>query len=201
MTLLRPHQREELETDKKTLERNLSNPYIQDKGAVSTQLRKVNKQLEIQSPKPYPENEVDKAAKREKALLEELSSTMPSQEEMRKCPPGAIGKHRAWEKKNKPKVLEWKELRLRLNSGSNDPDIANLERYRPTRSTLNMDNALIPGKNFSFPSEAYKENYDKISWGEDKKEGAGWSEERRKAQSERMKEMHSKKKEAKKDDE
>jgi hypothetical protein len=37
---------------------------------------------------------------------------MPSQEEMRKAPPGAVDKHMGWEKRNKPKIAEWKNLRF-----------------------------------------------------------------------------------------
>jgi hypothetical protein len=75
---------------------------------------------------------------------------MPSQEEMRKAPPGAVDKHMSWEKRNKLKILEWKNLRLRLTHGT-EAEAANLERHRPTGSTLNMDNAHIVGKQFFMP--------------------------------------------------
>jgi hypothetical protein len=40
---------------------------------------------------------------------------MLSHEEMRKCPPGAVDRHRRWEKKNK-KILEWQNIQRRLNA-------------------------------------------------------------------------------------
>ena len=48
------------------------------------------------------------------------------------------------------KILEWKNLQLRLTRGE-DSEAANLERHRPTGSSLNMDNAYIPGKMFFMP--------------------------------------------------
>jgi len=165
--MLRPQQRQELLSDQKMLQNKLKNPFIQDKGAVSTQLRRLNTQIETQSPKPFASDEVDKAVRREAQLKDDILIGMPSQEEMRKSPPGAIGKHMAWEKRNKQKIKEWKDLRLRLNSGTDDPDIANLEQFRPVSNTLNMHNAHIPGKQYFLPSDEYKEGFDNIEFGKD----------------------------------
>ena len=148
--LLRPDQVESAKTELKSLEERLSNPHIQDKGEVRKQLIRVRKQTEEQAPKP-PENTAEEGAlaAREKTLLADILQGMPSQEEMRKSPPGAVDKHMGWEKRNKAKIIEWKNIRLRLNPG--EREIANLERYRPTGSTLNMDNAVIYGKQFYMP--------------------------------------------------
>lgn len=190
MTLLRPHQVNEMLSDKENLQHQLNNPLIKDKGMVTTQLRKLNHQLETQTPKPYVGKEVDSAVQESERLKEELLQGMPSQEEMRKSPPGAVDKHRTWEKRNKAKLLKWKEIQLRLNAGSDENDVANFERYRPIGSTLNMANAVIPGKQYFMPSESqqYKENHDKIF---NKK---GMSPEARQKASERMKAMHAAKK-------
>jgi hypothetical protein len=82
---------------------------------------------------------------------------------MRRKPPGAVGKHMAFEKAFKAKILRWKNIRRILNKGNDDPDISNLELYRGTKSTLNMDNAEIPGKEFFIPpnTPAYSEGYDR----------------------------------------
>jgi hypothetical protein len=56
----------------------------------------------------------------------------------------------SWERRNKLKILEWKNLRLRLTHGQ-EPEAANLERHRPRDSTLNMDNAHVVGKSFFMP--------------------------------------------------
>lgn len=160
--LLRPNQIDEMRGERESLSAALQNPHVQDKGTVVRQLRKLEHQLETQTPRPYQGKEIDAAVVREKELREQLLVGMPSQEEMRKSPPGAVGKHMDWEKRNKRKLMEWKAIQLRLNHESKDPDIANFERFRPTRSTLNMDNAHIPGQTYFMPSEAYKENYDNV---------------------------------------
>lgn len=93
--------------------------------------------------------------KRSKELLDDILCGMCSQEEMRFNPNtgglgvGAVGKHMKWERRNKQKILEWKNLQLRLHPG--EQDAANLERHRPTRSTLNMDTTQIPRKQFFMP--------------------------------------------------
>lgn len=150
--LLRPQQATDLADEKTKLERSLNNPHIQDKGAVVRALKRINHQLETQTPKPYEGADLDRAVKREAQLRAEILRGMPSQEEMRKSPPGAVGKHQAWEKRVKAKMNEWKHLRLRLNAGTTDPDVANFERYRPSESTLNMHNPLISGKQFFMPT-------------------------------------------------
>jgi len=208
--LLRPNQREEMQSEKKVLENKMKNPYIHDKGAVNTQLRKLSNQLETQVPKPYNPNEVDSMVKKEKDLREKILNGMPSQEEMRKSPPGAVGKHMAWEKRNKGKLLAWKETRLRLEPESTDPDIANFERYRPVTNSLNMDNAHIPGKQYYLPTEAYKQGYDNVEFGvleqekldqeklqEKLEREKAWSPERKAQQAEIMKRRHAAKREEK----
>ena len=89
--------------------------------------------------------------KRSKELLAEITTGMLSKEEMRKAPPGAVDNHIAWERRNKTRIAEWKHIMLRLTAGSGDRDAANLERHRPTASTMNMDGALIPGKTILLP--------------------------------------------------
>lgn len=150
--LYRPDQLESAQLEIKSLEAKLSNPLIQDKGEVSKQLRRARHMLELQTPLP-PANaeEEGRMVARSKELLSDILQGMPSHEEMRKSPPGAVDKHRTWERRNKPKILEWKNLQLRLTAGSGDREIANLERHRPRASTLNMDTAFIPGKQFFMP--------------------------------------------------
>ncbi len=213
MNLLRPHQRDEMQSEKSVLENKLKNPFIQDKGTVGSQLRKLNHQLDTQTPKPYKSDEIDSKVKREKEIREELLIGMPSQEEMRKAPPGAIGKHMSWEKSQKAKLMEWKEIQLRLNPLSDDPDISNFERFRPVTSSLSMDNAQIPGKQYYLPTEAYKQGYEEITWSQQEapvqdpvqatvqaesqkpaKKKNEWTPERRARQAETMRARHANKK-------
>ena len=149
---LRPDQVKLAREEIASLEARLQNPHIQDKGEVRRQLIRVRKQTEEQAPRP-PENtgEEEALVKREKELLAEIIPAMCSMEEMRKSPPGAVDKYIKGEGSTsiKTKIIEWKNIRLRLNPG--EREIANLERFRPVASTLNMDNAMIPGKQFYMP--------------------------------------------------
>ena len=148
--LLRPAQLEEMQNQVKIAEAKLSNPAILDKGEARRQLIRTRKTLDEQTPRPPADTaEEGRMHKRSKVLLNEILDGMPSQEEMRKAPPGAVDKHMGWEKRNKPKILEWKNLQLRLRPG--EREAANLERHRPVGSTLSMDNAVVPGKYIYIP--------------------------------------------------
>jgi hypothetical protein len=130
--LLRPAQVADLQAEIRSAEEKMTNPGIEDKGTARKQYLRLKKNLEDQAPKP-PQNgeEEGRMVSREKAILSELLEGMPSQEEMRKAPPGSVDKHMIWERKNKPKILEWKNLRLRLRPGENEA--ADLERSLEAR--------------------------------------------------------------------
>lgn len=151
--LLRPNQIEELKDEEFALKRKLQLADVMpvDRGVVQGQLRRVQRHLEVQSPKDVEGKEKDVLIERTDTLLTKILEGMPSQEEMRKNPPGAVDKHRKWEKRNKSDIVEWKNNMLTLNKGTEDTDIANLEKYRPRRSTLNMDNAQITGTDYFLP--------------------------------------------------
>ena len=148
--LLRPGQIDEMRAEVASAEAKLSNPAILDKGEARKQLIRTRKALEEQTPRaPVDAAEEGRMVARSKALLDEVLAGMPSQEEMRKAPPGAVDKHMGWEKRNKARILEWKNLQLRLRPG--EREAANLERHRPVASTLSMDNAVIAGQSFHIP--------------------------------------------------
>ncbi len=149
--LLRPDQVEEMRDEQQSLERKLDSKVIQDKGVVRDQLIRLHKQLETQAPKPYVGADLDRATKRADELKEQIREGMLSHEEMRKCPPGAIDRHRAWEKKNKVRILEYQNIQRRLNADGDDRESASIENFRPTTSTMNMDNALVSGQTFFMP--------------------------------------------------
>ena len=152
VSLLRTDQVEEMEGEVGALQEKLKNPNFQgDRGEVSEQLRRVHYQLETQRPRAYESHEIDAAVKREMELRADWLNGMLSQEEMRKCPPGAVDRHRAWEKRNKPKIAEWQNIQRRMNAGSEDRESASIERFRPVASTMNMDGAQIPGKQIYLP--------------------------------------------------
>jgi hypothetical protein len=148
--LMRPDQLQRAREEIKGLEDKLRNPLIQDKGQVQKQLVNAKRLTEMQTPRP-PEDSAEEGrmVNRSNELLGKILEGMPSQEEMRKAPPGAVDKHLRWERKNKTSILEWKNLQLRLRPG--EGEAANLERHRPTTSSLNMDSAQIQGKQFYMP--------------------------------------------------
>jgi len=159
--LLRADQTQELKEKRQGLENTLSAPphvlnQVQDVGALRTRLQRTVRMLEEQGPKPYSPDQVDSAVAREKFLRESAAQGMPTQEEMRRNPSGAVDKHRNWESRNKEKILEWKNIRRRLHEGgqiddlSNAQDVANFERYRPSGGAqqLNMANEQIAGTDY-----------------------------------------------------
>lgn len=148
--LLRPLQLAEAESEQKSLEAKLLRPEA-DKGAVNGQLRRLKHQTEKQAPVMPTGKIKDALIKETESLLAKISEGMPSQEEMRKNPPGAVDKHMNWEKRNKTNIIAWKNGMLRLNAGTDNVDIANLEKHRPTRSELNMNGAQITGTRVHLP--------------------------------------------------
>lgn len=151
VSLLRPDQIGEMTGEREVLMRKMQNPNIQDKGQVADQLRRLDKQLETQRPKEFGASEIDNAVKREAQLRAEWTEGMLSQEEMRKAPPGAVDRHLQWERKNKPAISEWQNIMRRLNAGSDAREVASIERFRPTVNSMNLDNAIIQGKQFYLP--------------------------------------------------
>lgn len=149
--LLRPHQLADAHEDRANLEAKLRSPYITEKGEVQRQIKRLDESLAKQTPKGFEGKDKDKAVALEAELRGKILDGMLSQEEMRKNPPGAVDRHIAWEKRNKQNMLLWKNLQLRLNVGSDDRDVANFERFRPTQSNMNMDGAQISGKKYYFP--------------------------------------------------
>ena len=170
--LLGTSQREALESDRSYLTEQLTNPLVTDKPTVLKNLRRVEHDIETQSPPELTGDALDKEVRLEKELRESIVPDMLSQEEMRKAPAGSVGRHLAFEKKHKNSILRWKNAMRTIHRGSDDPDIANLERFRPTVSTMGMHDVLIQGRNFDFPSQKYLEGYDGIDWSKhDRAEG------------------------------
>ena len=157
-------QRKDLEADKTYFEEQLKNPLVTDTPSVRKNLKRVEKVLEEQTAPLLLGPALDKVVRREKELRESIVPNMLSQAEMRQAPPGSVGREMAFLKKFKPDILEWKNCRRTIHRDSDDPDIANLERYRPVVSRGNLDNAVIPGKTIDFPSEQYKLGYEGIDW-------------------------------------
>ena len=163
---LRPSQRIALEQDYSAANASLSDPkvspFIENKARARKQANDIKKVLDEQSPKGFaPGIEMDNAAKRERGLREEWTQGMLSQEEMRRnrdaLHASTANTHLQWEKANKEKIKEWKLLRARLDPTSDDPDLCNIERYRPSKAFVYDSTAQIAGHHAM--SEQAKENW------------------------------------------
>jgi len=118
-------------------------------------MRALEDQLIEFEAKPFKADELDDAIKEEREIRRQLSESMLSDKEMHRAPQRAAERHIRWEELNKPKVLYWKGLRMRLHKSGVDfgisaDNVANLEHYRPLEKTNdpNFDTALIPGKEY-----------------------------------------------------
>lgn len=152
-SLIRNHQLVDILDERKTLEDKMRSKHVQDKGEVAKQIKRLDTSLQDQRPKPFTGKDVDKAIKLEEQLRNEILEGMPSQEEMRCNPPGAVDKHMRWEGRSKAKLLIWKQLKQRMEPKNTDRDLCNFEKYRPTSNTLNMDGAQIKRSTTFFPPE------------------------------------------------
>ncbi len=136
--ILRFHQREEVKQEIEDIDNSLNpqNPFKMRGGAdvaeASSRMRRLKKQLNDYSPPEVPGAVKDKLAKRAKEIEEQVTNGMPTHEEMRKNPAGMVGRHMRWEKANKKRILEWKNIQQILEPDSNDPDLSNFERLRPS---------------------------------------------------------------------
>lgn len=149
VNLLRSSQRVGMQDERKRLEEQAVHPAVQNPGAVRQEIRKLDKQLNSQSPRDTTPEERDLLAKTEKELETELTHGMPTHEEMRRNPAGTVHKHMQWEQRFKPKVNLLKNIKIQLEPTSQDPDLANLEKIRPhspeTGAGTFSVNAQIPG--------------------------------------------------------
>lgn len=151
MSSLRPHQVKEFEEEQKRIKDQLAGKngaQLQDASSARKSLRNIEKIMDEQAPKELKGKDKDAALKRIDVLKDNILKGMPSKEEMRKCPAGAVAKHTTWEKNNKAEINEYKELMLKTNYGTDDAEIASIEKIRPTKSTLNMHNELVEGQQF-----------------------------------------------------
>ncbi len=170
MGYLRPSQVEEIENEKRVLERTLQSRDVQDRGNINAHIRRIDEELAKKAPPDLTPEGRDQKVKECKMIEERLLPSMPSDEEMRRNPAGATGKHMRWERLAKSKdrfpegeIFRWKDNQLALNKGDPDPDVSNFERLRPLHSAASMLGAQIAGQQFfnTNPSPAYLAGYDR----------------------------------------
>lgn len=165
--IFRPWESDEVKRNKRSLQKALESPHVEDKSAVRAAIGRMNDmEYEHGVPELTPEQR-DKAAKKVKELEGQIREGMLSSEEMRRNPPGAVDQNVWWERRNKDRIRQWRNLNAALHPGIPADQAQSLfspERLRPRHSHLNMDNAQIPAvRAFSFPSDEYiREGYDRI---------------------------------------
>lgn len=155
--LLRPHQVVEATEELAQLSATLNAPphvrsRISDIGEMRRRRDNLKKDLEKSTPRAFAPDERDAAVKEFRDLEDKIREGMPTSEEMRRNPPGAVGKQLGWNQAQGQNVMRYKHLALRLHAGGDLPadmkfegDIANIERLRPLTSArqLGMDGAQI----------------------------------------------------------
>ena len=155
--VLRQNQINNMREEIRLCENNIANAKYApvDVKANFSRIKAIEDQLLQFEAKPFPANELDGAVKEERQIRKDLSESMLSNREMRHSAQGSASRHIRWENLNKPKILYWKGLRMRLHKSGIDfgveaDDVANLEVYRPrdSLSDPNFDTALIPVKTF-----------------------------------------------------
>ena len=155
--LMRPAQVHEVTEEIGRIERTMSGSHrgaIQDPGAMQKQVRNLKKNLDERAPKPYEAAEIDNQVQRADILREKISEGMLSQIEMRRNPVGAVDRHIKWERANKGRIKEYKHIMLRLNAGTDERDVANIEKFRPAGYVGGYSaDAQIPG-NFAMSPQA-----------------------------------------------
>jgi len=119
--------------------------------ALSKRKRQIEKDLQAGTALELTGQAKDALAKREVELADSIKAGMLTTEEMRRNPVGAVDRHRLWERRNKVKILEWKNIRRALNQDSDEKDLSNVEVLRPSMIPLNgaatfMAGAQIPGQ-------------------------------------------------------
>lgn len=156
--LLRPNQISDAQEELARLDAMVNAPphlksRISDPQELRKRQRNLKSELEKYTPRAYAPNERDAAVREFEALEDTIREGMPSSEEMRRNPPGAVGKNISWQKRSGKAVQRYKHIALRLLAGGDVPenlrhagDIANIERLRPltTSNQLVMDGAQIP---------------------------------------------------------
>ena len=105
--------------------------------------------LEAQAAPNLTPQAKDALAKRLGDLEEKIRVGMPTHEEMRRNPAGAVDKHRRWERLNKDAVLERRNILIALNPGDDSKDLTNIDLIRPSSvapgAATFMPDAQIPG--------------------------------------------------------
>lgn len=121
-------------------------------------IRAMEDDLEENSPPVLDAPTRDALAMRQRELREKIKEGMLTHEEMRRNPPGAVDRHRAWEAQNTDRILEYKNVCRALDPDSDAKDLASIEVFRPSHPFVYNSNSQIAG-HFAY-SDVPQENWD-----------------------------------------
>lgn len=151
-TPLRPHQQEAYREEQRRLESIVkAPPYVTgvNRGLAHKKIQEVQKTIDSQMPRPVDGAEKDRIAHLADEVMQgTIRPAMLTKEEMRRNPAGAVGQFLKRESHPivKGAVRLWKRAMFALEPQSQDPDLANAERFRPeTGASTILTNAQIPG--------------------------------------------------------
>ncbi len=162
---LRNHQVEEYTREKERLEGIVGNPAWvtgANRSKAAQQARELATMVDSQIAKPVQGAKKDEVARLAHEVMETvIRPALVPREDMRRNPAGAVGRFMREEnaKPIKQAVQHWKRAQLALEPGNEDPDLANVERFRPERihdtggAATFMPGAQIPG-NFAMTPQA-----------------------------------------------
>ena len=125
---------------------------------LSKTIRSIEDDLEENSPPQVDAPTRDALVMRQRELREKIKEGMLTHEEMRRNPPGAVDRHRKWEKQNTDRILEYKNIWRTLEPESDAKDLASIEVFRPSRPMVYNSNSQIAG-HFAY-SDVPQENWD-----------------------------------------
>ena len=147
------NERQSREEEMKRIEGQLSAPaYVQaglsaeGRQHLAKRQRDLKRELTKCSPPEVSGETKDHLNVRRKELEEKIRVGMPTREEMRRNPVGAVDAHRRWERATERSVLEWKNIKRILGRDSDERDLSNIETLRPV--------GVIPGSPASFMADA-----------------------------------------------
>lgn len=154
---LRPKERKQREQEKADIEGVLKAPAWMTKDLTEqarqrlhSRSRSLDDELEEHSPPPVSGETKDALHVRLKILEEDIRGGMPTQEVMRRNPPGAVDMHDKWMKRTKDMQIERKNILKVLDPDNDDKDYCSVEMLRPSGITPDMAatymmGAQIPG--------------------------------------------------------
>lgn len=155
--LLRPKERKQREQEKAEIEGILTAPAWQTKdltergrSQLASRRRALEDDLEENSPPVVSGQTKDALRIRLTEIEDQIRGGMPTQEVMRRNPPGAVDMHDRWMKRTKDMQIERKNILKVLDPDNEDKDYCSVEMLRPSGITQDMAatymlNAQIPG--------------------------------------------------------